>query len=377
MVLQHLKLRSFRNYSQCDVSFYPGKNVLFGLNGQGKTNLLESIYYLALTKSFRTNNDKNLILYKEEFFRIQAELSSAQGRTYNTTIAFSLSEGKRLIYNNQRVQKFSEYIGIIPIVLLATSDLEISQAGPQKRRHFLDVMLSQASKIYLNDLIQYKRALKQRNTILQMESIEKNLLVSWEEALVQAGVEIITKRLEAISELEEYVRKYYQKLSASDDKIKIVYQYSFPLKGFDNLSSAFKNALKENIDKDLVQGKTSVGPHRDDLQFLINGKPLRVVGSQGEHKTFTIALKMAEFFYLQKVQSEPPILLFDDIFGELDPVRILNMIDTLSDIGQVFITTTSPNFFGKVTNWDNSTFFYEVVNATVNPLGNQWQKQNH
>jgi DNA replication and repair protein RecF len=376
MILNYLKLQFFRNYNRCEVKFHPGINVLFGRNGQGKTNILESIYYLALTKSFRTNNDSNLILFKEKFFSIQAELENIHERSTKTSIGYSKSEGKRLVYNGQKIHKFSEYIGCIPIVLLAPSDLEITQNGPFKRRHFLDVMFSQASKLYLNDLIQYRRALRQRNVVLQTMPLNLNLLKSWEEALIQSGSNIINKRLESIQIFDEYVKNYYNELSGHTDSIKIIYQSSIPIKNRDNLRENYTALFAAERQKDIDYGTTSIGPHRDDLLLLINGKPLRSIGSQGEHKTFAIALKMAEFWFLENVQQKSPILLFDDIFGELDSGRILNMINSLAQKGQVFITTTSPHFFGKVKAWDSNSCFFEIENGTLTTLGNKWQKQD-
>ena len=376
MVLTFLKLVNFRNYLQAEIHFKDGILVLFGENGQGKTNILESIYYLALTKSFRTSNDLNLILNGQEYFRIQGELVNHQGRKFTASMAYSRTEGKRLVFNNQKVQKFSDYIGNIPVVLLAPSDLDISQGGPQRRRQFLDVMLSQASKLYLYHLIQYRRSLRQRNALLQSDKFDKNLLQSWEEALVENGISLIQERLKALQVLEDRVRKHYQELSGSQDKIKLIYRGSFSATREQDLPQVFRRALELNREKDMSLGTTSIGPHRDDVLFLINGKPLRAVGSQGEHKTFVIALKIAEFHFLRGVQDESPILLFDDIFGELDAGRISNMISSLSEIGQVFITTTSPDFFGKVKQWDQNITFYEISRGTVTVREDLWERQN-
>ncbi len=369
MILLQLKLVNFRNYALAETNFHPGINVLFGKNGQGKTNILESIYYLALTKSFRTSSDQNLILNKENYFRIQANLQTVQGRPHTNAIAYSLSDGKRLTHNGQRVDRFADYIGSTPVVMLAPSDLEVSQSGPHHRRQFLDIMLSQASKLYLHHLLQYRRSLKQRNTLLQDTEPDHNLLKSWEEALVQHGSILIQKRLEAIETLDAAVKTNYLHLSGGSDKVKIVYQSSVPLKGQDSIEQLYRQAIDKARGKDFQLGTTTVGPHRDDMLFLINGKPLRAVGSQGEHKTFVISLKMGEFDFLRNIRSESPLLLFDDIFGELDSGRISNMIDTLSKIGQVFITTTSSNFFGKVDKWTQDTHFYQIEEGSITAQG--------
>ncbi len=365
MVLVRIHLTHFRNYHKEEITFHPGTNILYGKNGQGKTNVLESLYYLALTKSFRTNNDPNLILHNQDFFRIKGEFTTDQGSPSVSSIAFSLSQGKRLNYNSQKIQKFSDYIGNVPVVLLAPADLEISQSGPMRRRQFLDIMLSQASKVYLHHLLQYRRALKQRNLLLQQGDTQKDVLQAWQEALLQHGIVLIEKRLQVVQELDSMVKSFYGEMSGEGDKIKIIYQGSFPMKDTGNLATNYRKAIEAHADRDLQLQTTGIGPHRDDLLFLINGKPLRWVGSQGEHKTFIVALKMAEYQYLQNTRENMPLLLFDDIFGELDAVRITNLIGSLSRLGQVFITTTSPNFFGKLEQWKGDIYFYEIINGQV------------
>ncbi len=360
MILSKLILEYFRNYEKASISFRDGINVLFGKNGQGKTNVLESIYYLALTKSFRSNNDRNLILYRKNYFRIEGEFQTIQGRIWKSSIAYSPQAGKRLVVNGERISKFSEYIGSIPVVLLAPGDLQISQGGPAYRRRFLDILLSQAGKVYLHHLVEYRRALRQRNTILQAETPDLSLLESWDEALVEHGAGLMEKRISAVAILDELVKRFYQDLSGRDDRVKMVYQPAFKMSDTEHLAEAFREALRQNRERDLTLKMTTVGPHRDDLLFLINGKPLRTTGSQGEHKTFVISLKLAEIQYLRRMHNEPPILLFDDIFGELDAQRIGNIVHSLAEIGQVFMTTTSPDFFGKLSGWQESVHFYEI-----------------
>jgi DNA replication and repair protein RecF len=366
MVLKKLKLVNFRNYAKEEIVFHPGLNILFGQNGQGKTNILESLYYLALTKSFRTNTDQNLVLNNAQFFRIEGDFNTDRNRKLVSSLSFSGSQGKKLKVNNQKVPKFSDYIGTIPLVMLAPSDLEISQAGPYQRRKFLDIMLSQSSKLYLHHLLQYRRALKQRNLILQdREAVDKATLESWEATLIQHGTVLIEKRREAITELDNLVKQFYTDLSGKKDKVKIVYHASVPVVSEKTLSEIYEQALAQSRQKDQQLESTGIGPHRDDMLFLINGKSLRWMGSQGEHKTFIISLKMAEYQYLQKMRNNLPLLLFDDIFGELDSNRIENMIQSLSQIGQVFVTTTSPDFFGKVENWQGNSSLYKIVNGEV------------
>lgn len=370
MHLKHLTLFNFRNYQETKIDFFKGINIIYGENGAGKTNILEAIYFLALTKSFRTSSERNLVLNKQNMLRIKGEFESAQGRAFDCSIAYALTEGKRLVVNSQKLLKFSDYIGEVPTVLLEPSDLTLSQGSPQQRRRFLDLLLCQSHKLYLHYLIQYNRSLKQRNQILQSEKHDNQLLYSWEENLIKNGVEIIKKRKETVRYLSETVKDYYQSLSNTDDKIKIIYQSNVEEEANQTLESGYRQQFALKRAQEIEVGYTKVGPHRDELLFLLKGKPMRLFASQGEHKTFIIALKLAEFFYLQQHRSETPILLFDDIFGELDANRIQLMLNQLSDFGQVFVTTTSKNFFDKAENFASPVKYFKVQKGEVSVEAN-------
>ncbi|MCK6619489.1 MAG: DNA replication/repair protein RecF [Calditrichaceae bacterium] len=351
MKLQRLSLVNFRNYKEAHIQFFEGVHVIYGENGSGKTSILEAIHYLALTKSFRTTNDKNLILNTEKMFRIQGEFSSGQGTAIQSAIGYSPANGKSLTVNGQKAQKFSDYIGEIPLVLLHPADLTLSQGGPAQRRRFLDILLSQSSALYLHSLIQYNRSLRQRNQLLSEAregKCDPQLLKSWEENLIAHGTELIRKRQEATARLSESVKQHYRGLSNSEDKVKIIYRCNVETQSNQSLAEAYHRLFEQSRAKEVEYGTTLPGPHRDDLLFLLSGKPLKDYASQGEHKTFIIALKLAEFQHLQQQRLQAPILLFDDIFGELDANRIQQMLQQLGHIGQVFITTTSRNFFDKM-----------------------------
>ncbi len=365
MQLKQLNLLNFRNHKSAEIAFSNGLNVIYGENGAGKTSILEAIHYLALTKSFRATTDKHLILKNASMCRVQGLFVNGQGQSLRSTIAYSLDDGKHLAINGHKVQKFSEYIGDVPIVLLFPADLALSQGSPQLRRRFLDVLLSQSSKLYLHSLIQYNRSLRQRNLLLQGDVVDQQLLLSWEENLVKHGTEIICKRRSAAVELSDAVCKYYQALSSKDDEIKIVYQCNVKTENPETLGAAYRQMFEKKRRQEQEYGTTMVGPHRDDLQFLLNGKPMKIYASQGEHKTFVISLKLAEYHHLEQQQHQTPILLFDDIFGELDAQRIRQMLEQLSAIGQVFVTTTSRNFFDKVQQFDTPTSYFAVENGQV------------
>ncbi len=227
--------------------------------------------------------------------------------------------------------------------------------------------------------MQYNRSLKQRNQILQSEKKDDQLLYSWEENLIKNGIQIIKKRKEMAQYLSELVNNYYQSLSNKDEKVKIIYQSnvedssrgtgSSANKGEEkndaDIEAAYRQQFELNRSKEKETGYTRVGPHRDELLFLLKGKPMKTYASQGEHKTFIIALKLAEFYYLQRHRSEAPILLFDDIFGELDANRIQLMLNQLSNLGQVFATTTSKSFFDKVEDFSRPIKYFHVQNGEV------------
>ena len=371
MKLIALRLFHFRNYGELNQTFSDGVNILYGPNGTGKTNILEAIYYLAITRSFRTKVDRYLIQFQQEMFRIQGVLQNDQGKEFHTTIAYSLREGKRLTIDQQRVSRFTDYIGEIPIVLLCPDDLAISQGSPQQRRRFLDILLSQSSKNYLHHLVEYRRCLKQRNALLQREEPNLDLIISWEEGLIQHGVPLIQKRREAVHILSDQVKNIYSALSQSGDKAKMIYQSTVPGTSEEELTEKYRQLFSEKRQQELELGITLIGPHRDDMLFLINGKPLRQYASQGEHKTFVVALKMAEYAFLQAQKSQSPILLFDDIFGELDAQRISQMLTYLGSIGQVFVTTTSPDFFHKVEKPTIPITYYAVKGGILVPEGAQ------
>nr|NIV04320.1 DNA replication and repair protein RecF [Calditrichia bacterium]NIV72209.1 DNA replication and repair protein RecF [Calditrichia bacterium]NIV99128.1 DNA replication and repair protein RecF [Candidatus Saccharibacteria bacterium] len=277
-------------------------------------------------------------------------------------------KGKHLTVNRQKAQKFSEYIGEVPVVLLNPADLNLSQGSPAQRRRFMDVLLSQSSKLYLHHLIQYNRSLKQRNRLLDSELKDWQLIHSWEENLVTHGTEVILKRKETAEQLSEMVSRFYQELSQEVDRVKIIYRSNVPFRTGEDVVEVYRQQFEQKRAQETNYGATMVGPHRDDLLFLINGTIMKDYASQGEHKTFVIALKLAEFRYLQQQRSQSPILLFDDIFGELDSQRIQSMLNQLSQIGQVFVTTTSRNFFDKVRDFDASTHYYFVEEGKIEAI---------
>ena len=350
MILKELEVENFRVFPNLQIKFSDGINIISGMNGQGKTSILESIYYLALTKSFRTSNDNHVISYNKKHFNIKSNFFSGDSEK-NIRIFHSSSEGKHLFINTKAVSKFSEYIGTVPCVILTLDDLKLTLGGPQERRRFLDILISQISPVYLEDLKIYRRILQQKNALLGMEDKAKieNQISIWNEKLIAHGSRIISQRLDFIAFLNRHLSDYYNKISTLSDNINVEYHSSLG----EGEYFTDKNKITERFEKKLslifkyeVERKRSViGPHRDDIQFFKEDKLFRDFCSQGENKTLVIALKFLEWEYISKERHIKPILLLDDIFGELDEVRMQGLLDFLKIIGQAHITTTMQDKF--------------------------------
>jgi DNA replication and repair protein RecF len=351
MILKELEIDNFRIFPYLKITFSDGINIISGLNGQGKTSILESIYYLALTKSFRTSNDNHVISYNKQHFNIKSEFISEKSDKKIIRIFHSSSEGKHLFINKKEVFKFSEYIGTVPCVILTLDDLKLTLGGPQERRRFLDILISQISPVYLEDLKIYRRTLQQRNALLSLENKTeiKNQISIWNEKLIEHGSRIISHRLDFIDFLNSNLSEYYNKISMLGDKIGVEYQSSLGdgdyLSDRKRITDRFEKKLNLVFKYEVDRKKSVIGPHRDDVQFFKENKIFRNFCSQGENKTLVIALKFLEWEYISKERHLKPILLLDDIFGELDEVRMQGLLDFLEVIGQAYITTTMQDKF--------------------------------
>lgn len=364
MFLENLRVRSFRNISELDFRFEKKLNIIHGENAQGKTSVLESIYYLALTKSFRMNSEKIALKYDEEFFDLEGKFVNDNQAPVKLRLFYSETDGKHVFYNEGKINKYSEIIGIVPVVLLSLEDLDISYGLPAKRRRFIDILLSQINPVYLKALQSYKKNLLNRNRVIKdiKEGYAKNDdLFPWDIQLSREGTVIIKNRNAFVGFLNERLSEYYDHISEGNEKIKTIYKSSVLNKtdayNPETLESDYKYLLEQAHERDLDLQTTQFGPHRDDLEFIKDDHPLKSFGSQGENKTFLIALKFAESDYLRMHLYEKPILLLDDIFGELDNLRIKNLMKFVKEVGQTFITTTIRDKFSMIDSGD-SQFLY-------------------
>ncbi len=340
MILQKLYLHNFRNYESQDVEFHSGINHLVGDNGQGKTNLLESIYCLGLAKSFRTNKDSDLIRKGNEEFQIYGEFLSDHKVKHKVGITATKSH-KAISIDRKRIQKHSELIGKIPVVLFNPEDHKITSGPPAERRKWLDVVLSQSDHQYLKNLQIFKRTLKQKNHLLDCISRkEANLdqLLYWNQIFAQVAVKIIFRRVQLIEAIRNEIQQFYKTISASATQLDIFYQFSGGMENKEQLE--FENLLNRARDKEIGAKSALYGPHRDDLDLALDEKDVRRHASRGEHKSILLALKLVEYNFLHKTTATKPILLLDDIYSELDSKRQAQIIAHLSQMGQTFITST-------------------------------------
>jgi DNA replication and repair protein RecF len=356
MLLSSIRLKNFRLHKDFQIDFAKKLNYIVGGNGQGKTSILESIYYLCTTKSFCTRTDTEAINLNEDMLEVTGEFNNLTNQ--RATISFSSTDTKKTyLLNDKRVVKHSEIIGKFPVVLLTPSDHTITQGMPSERRRFMDSVISQASETYLQILLEYNRVLKQRSYLLSAMREQPGRLYdeleAWNEKLIQNGSEIIKHRKKFIKEFNIYVKDSYFKVMEDEELPSLSY---YTLDGYDddNINETFSILIKEKEKEELRRATNLVGPQRDDILFNINDLNLKTYGSQGQHKTFQTALRFAEFYYLKEITGTSPIFLLDDVFGELDANRSFKISKYLGEVGQAFITLTDfGNFeFLKVSDED-------------------------
>ena len=339
MWLKNLSIKQFRNYHNIEIDFNPKLNVFVGRNAQGKTNLLESIYFLALTRSHRTKTDKNLIQFEEEQLQVSGIL---QKKTASIPLEIDLTQKGRITKVNYLKQaRLSDYIGHMNVVLFAPEDLQLVKGAPAIRRKFIDIELGQIKPIYLSDLSSYNHILKQRNTYLKStQNIDETFLTVLDDQLVEYGCRIMNHRADFIQKMELFGKEKHFDISDQLEELSIRYKPSVNFVDKEHLAESFHIALQKSRSRDLFKKNTGVGPHRDDMIFMINGMEASF-GSQGQHRSLVLSIKLAEIDLMESITKESPILLLDDVMSELDNTRQLKLLETISHNIQTFITTTS------------------------------------
>ncbi|HEX4839074.1 MAG TPA: DNA replication and repair protein RecF [Rhabdochlamydiaceae bacterium] len=327
MFIQRLYLRHFRNYSEADVSFSQDVNLIRGSNAQGKTNLLEALYLLGTGRSFRTPHLKEMIQNDASFFFIEAEFLK-DGIAQRIRLSFD-GEIKKLDYNNTSYAHFSNLLGLLPIVLLAPEDVLLITGAPAERRRFLDIHLAQSDPLYVYHLTRYHKAVKHRNFLLRKKTTAS--IETWESLMVISAAYLRQKRQETVTTLIEGLKAGMLELSNQSDLLEIKYNSSYT-----------ENYLYHRA-KELILGTTLIGPHRDDLEILINGQEARSFASQGQLRSAVAAMRLAQWHHLKDRHQAPPLFCIDDFGVHLDGARREALLEKIAGFGQVFLT--SPAFF--------------------------------
>jgi len=351
MRINRLKLRYFRNHIDTEVEFAPHLNLITGPNGAGKTNVIDAIHYLCMSRSFVASSDQYVANHEEKYFMIEGDFEGEIRQSFKVSCSYSRGEGKKIFVNDSPLSRLSDLIGMVPVVVMSPEDLKLTAEGPAERRSFLDSMISQISPKYLRDLIKFRHIRKQRNKLLQEFRGPRNVLEGylepWNLQLTETGSALIAKRADVLNRFKRYLEFQYQ--SISELKLKPDLHYQTITDQTDDaviIREIYTQQLEENIEKEIDREQTLIGPHRDEVVFYLDEMELRNYGSQGQHRLFSMALKMAQLFYYSDQLDDLPIMLLDDIFGNLDQQKVSVIMKTLTKhSGQTFITSAAEKPF--------------------------------
>lgn len=371
MILEQISCLNYRNIAECNLRFSPKFNCFLGNNGMGKTNLLDAIYYLSLTKSHLNPLDSQLVRHNEPFLMVEGQYDfDSQKETIKASIRPRVK--KTFSHNGKAYTRISDHIGLIPIVLIAPSDQQLIADGSEERRRFIDIVISQCDPRYLNTLTRYNNILKNRNDLLKQlaenTSTDSTLLDIYDCQLNDEAQYIYAKRNEFIEKFVPIFQHYYTAISGSSENVSL--SYSSHLQ-----QGPLTPLLQQTHDRDLILGYTTRGIHKDDLIMTIDGYPIKNTGSQGQNKSYVTAMKLAQYVYLQRHHNRKPILLLDDVFDRLDATRVSNIIEIVSsdEFGQIFITDTTRNHTEQLLASHPSAIF-QVHDGTITPLDTTPQK---
>ncbi len=360
MFLEQLNLDYFRNYIKEEIKLDSNKVILLGDNAQGKSNILEAIALLSTLKSYRTNKDTDLIYHHRLYGQITAEIRNKYAN-YDLKITLPQKGRRQLIVNQEKVKRNIDFLGILNTVLFSSLDIDLIRGAPEYRRNWVDNLLIQVEPIYFQVIKDYYHLLRQRNALLKQikkqgfnhpENIPQNItleLVIWDEKLAQTASRVTRRRARVLKKIEPLAKFWHSQISAKTEKLQINYTPNVPW------SEDSPEIVQQTIQKEIEQkkileinfGSTLVGPHRDEIEFIINDSVAKNYGSQGQQRTLVLALKLAELELIEQIVGESPVLLLDDVMAELDLKRQQQLLDCLGDRFQTIITTTHLNYFGQ------------------------------
>ena len=357
MIIKSLELQNFRNYNTLQLDFDNGTNIFYGDNAQGKTNILEAIFMTATTKSHKGSKDQDIIQFNHEEAHIRSYLFKEK---ITRQIDMHLRKGKTkgIAIDSQRIKKAADLMGLLNVVFFSPEDLSIIKNGPAERRRFIDMELCQLDSFYLYNLNHYNKIVNQRNKLLKDLSMKpglKETLSIWDSQLVSFGAKVIERREIFISQLCDIISELHAKLSGGKEKIRILYEKNVEI-------DDFEERLKKSQEKDIILKQSTVGPHRDDIIFIVNDIDIRRFGSQGQQRTAALSLKLSEIELVKKSLKDTPVLLLDDVLSELDSNRQNYLLNSIGAI-QTIITCTGLDEFVK--NRFEINKIFKVVNGMI------------
>jgi len=339
MLIKDLSLRNFRNYKECTISFDPFMNIFIGKNAQGKTNILEAIYLLSLSKSFKTHILEEMIYFDEEFSKLSTHIQTNRKDILLEIIISKL--GKKAMINSNEIAKSSDYVGYLNVVLFVPEDLLLVKGSPKIRRKFIDIEISKVSPIYLFNLNKYKKLLKERNQYLKIlhdaHKKEDDYLEVLSEQLAKLQVDLIKRRIEFIDLLNDITQKMYSYISLNKEELTLQYKSMYKNYNYEDILKKYK----DNYQRDIHYSKTMDGIHKDDIEIFLNKQEANIYASQGQQRSIVLAIKIALLELIKKEIGEYPILLLDDVLSELDDIRKSKLLNLIQDKVQTFVTTTS------------------------------------
>lgn len=359
MYIKSLQLKNFRNYADETVTFGEGLNVLFGENASGKTNMLEALYFLGLGKSPRTTKEKELIRFGAERAFIKADIQKKY-RSHKLEIIIENKGAKKILIDGIPIKRLSELLGIFNIVFFSPDELRFVKAGPDERRRFLDISLSQQSKTYFKSLSKYNKILQQRNALLKSDNHNpnlKSLLSIWDRGLAEVGANIILARKNYIEKLDGFSSDVHREISGGKEKLSLSYETGIESDNYDGIFDSLSDSLDKSFDKDKNLLFTSVGPHRDDIKIVLDNTDARRFASQGQQRSISLSVKIAELSMFKIETGESPVLLLDDVLSELDLSRKEKLL-SLSNGTQTVITCTEYDY-----KTSNLSYMYKIING--------------
>ena len=334
MRLEKLSILNFKNIAECELLPSEGINCIVGSNGAGKTNVVDAIHYLSMSKSSLPTTDGQSVSHGEQFFMLSGDYTTDGDLGVTVACGFKKGSGKSLKFCGKEYERLADHIGVVPVVMVSPADGALVVEAAEERRRWLNAFISQLDRTYLDATMRYNRLLAERNTLLkQGEMMMPELLEVIDEQLVEMGERVATVRRDIVAKLAPIVEDIYAKIAGEKERVELAYRSELN-------TTPFGELLRQNRQKDMIMGFTTAGPHRDDVVMTIGGYPLRKYGSQGQQKSFLLALKLTQYALLRERLGEKPILLLDDLFDKLDEERLASLLVTLTsqDFGQVFIT---------------------------------------